>query len=173
MNDEAIGARYKFGRKLSEHFTLSEFCRSNTATRLGLTNNPTTPQQMQAMEALCKNILEPLRQHIGKPLRINSGFRSPKVNKAIGGAKDSQHMKGEAADIECDFLQNDELVAVITELELPFDQLILEHCDPNVPFSGWVHVSHSLYNRKQTLTINESNQPHPGIQVPLPGALQQ
>lgn len=170
MSDETIGARYKYGKKLSEHFTLSEFCRSDTATRLGLTNNPTTPQQMEAMIALCKNILEPLRVHLGKPVRINSGFRSPKVNKAVGGAKNSQHMKGEAADIECDHMQNDELVAVIMDLELPYDQLILEHCDPNVPFSGWVHVSHSLYNRKQNFTV-DNNAPHPGIQVPLPGTV--
>ena len=84
--------------KLSEHFSLSEFERSATATRLGI-DNSVPSQYIPALQQLCKEILEPLRQFFNVPIVIGSGYRCPALNKAVGGVKNSQHMTGEAADI--------------------------------------------------------------------------
>ena len=84
--------------KLSEHFSLSEFERSATATKLGI-DNSVPSQYIPALEQLCKEILEPLREFTGQPILISSGYRCPALNKAVGGVKNSQHMTGEAADI--------------------------------------------------------------------------
>jgi zinc D-Ala-D-Ala carboxypeptidase len=122
-------------------FPLDSLTRSDVATRKGLDNTPDTTQT-ENLRALWLNVLEPLAACVGKPLRINSGFRSPEVNKEIGGAKNSQHMRGYAADIEVDGFDNKQLAALVLELKLPFDQLILEHHTPGIANSGWVHVSH-------------------------------
>ena len=84
--------------KLSEHFSLSEFERSATATKLGI-DNSVPSQYIPALQQLCKEILEPLREFTGQPILISSGYRCPALNKAVGGVKNSQHMTGEAADI--------------------------------------------------------------------------
>jgi zinc D-Ala-D-Ala carboxypeptidase len=125
---------------LSPHFTLAELTKSQSAARRGWTNDP-PPAAVAALRALCTHVLEPLRVMVGRPVIINSGYRSPRVNRAIGGAATSQHVLGEAADIEVPGLANGELATMIREL-LPFDQLILEAYRPGVPSSGWVHVSY-------------------------------
>ena len=84
--------------QLSPHFTLGEFTKSITAERLGIDNKPGY-EQVLAMRRLCQEVLEPLRQHYGKPIRITSGFRCEALNKAVGGVGRSQHMLGEAADL--------------------------------------------------------------------------
>jgi hypothetical protein len=126
--------------KLSDHFTLAEMTRSAVADRLHIDNTPSR-EDVDRLRALCVNVLEPIREIMG-PVRINSGFRSPVLNMAIGGATRSQHMRGEAADIECVEIANLSLARWIESSSIPFDQLILEHYRFGVPDSGWVHVSH-------------------------------
>jgi len=139
--------------KLTPHFTLDEMVKSQTALRLGLDNTP-DPDEMESLLALCENVLEPVRIHWAKPVVINSGFRSLRVNRAIGSRDSSQHAKGEAADIEIPGIDNLVLYYWIAE-ELDFDQLILEFYNGE-PSSGWVHVSYiGSENRNQTLRIDK------------------
>lgn len=125
--------------QLSPNFHLSEMVASQTASRRGIANVP--PQHViDALRDLCIHVLEPVRLHFGKPVMVSSGYRSPKLNAAVGGSKSSDHMLGRAADIEIPGVSNF-AVANFIRLKLPFDQLILEHYTPGQPNSGWVHVS--------------------------------
>ena len=136
--------------KLSKNFSLEEMCRSNTASVRGLPNVPNA-EQVKNLQQLCENVLQPLRDHLGKPVAINSGFRSQAVNMAVGGANNSQHMKGEAADIKCkDYPYAKKIYAWIMD-NLEFDQVILERKGKAV----WVHVSFRTNgkNRQQALTM--------------------
>lgn len=135
---------------LSENFSLAEFIKSQTAIRKGISNKPTAAH-LAAMKALCENILEPIRAHFGKPVRVTSGYRSKALNAAIGGSNSSQHSLGEAADIEIPGVDNRRLAKWI-EANLPFDQLILEGAKRGDANAGWVHVSYGARNRRQTLT---------------------
>jgi zinc D-Ala-D-Ala carboxypeptidase len=131
---------------LSEHFPLAEMTFSQTAVRKGIGNNP-PPQAVVALEKLCENVLEPVRAHFGKPVRISSGYRSQALNKAVGGSGTSQHCFGEAADIVVPGVDNLRLAKWI-EANTPFDQVIME--------GGWVHVSFGPRNRRQALTAHFS-----------------
>jgi len=119
--------------KLSENFTLDELTRSTTADRLGLDNTP-SDEVTENLKRLANLILQPLRDHLGRPITINSAYRSPRVNASVGGSPRSQHMLGEAADIRVANLEVTELVEIIKDLGLPYHQLINE-------FDSWVHVS--------------------------------
>ena len=143
--------------KLSNNFNLVEFTKSQTAERKGIANNP-NQLQIFAMEALCHNILERVRSAFGKPVMINSGYRSPELCEAIGSKSTSQHCDGEAADIEIYGVSNYDLAKYI-ENNLNFDQLILECWDGVQPNSGWVHVSYvnDTANRKDVLTYTKAN----------------
>lgn len=134
--------------QLSKNFTLSELCRSEAATRGGFSNTP-GPEETESLKALCVNVLQPLRDAMGKAMRVNSGYRGPEANKAVGGSSSSQHCKGEAADIEFDGFDNKKLAEKIVEMKLPFDQLILEFYKPGDPNSGWVHVSHKRSGKQR------------------------
>jgi hypothetical protein len=149
--------------KLSENFSLQELIKSQTALRKGINNKPASPDIVVNLQTLCEKVLQPVRDHFGKPVTVNSGYRCPKLNKAIGSSSKSQHTKGLAADIEIPGVSNKELAEYI-ESNLPFDQLILEFYNGVDPSSGWVHVSYvdDTNNRKQTLTIN-SNGTFPGL----------
>lgn len=136
--------------QLSKHFALHEFTRSQTASRRGIANNP-GPAEIRALRMLCERVLEPVREHFGKPIRISSGYRGPKLNRAIGGSRTSQHMKGEAADFEIAGVSNVEVCRWM-EANLNYDQLILEFYTPGQPNSGWVHVSYRVPYRNQELT---------------------
>lgn len=137
--------------RLSLNFTLREFTRSQTAIRRGIVNAP-RPEHVRNMEALCREVLEPVRAQFGRPVRITSGYRSAALNRAIGGSSTSQHSNGEAADFEIPGVDN-RVVARWMRDNLTFDQLILEGYRPGDPNSGWVHVSYStLRARKQVLT---------------------
>jgi uncharacterized protein YcbK (DUF882 family) len=125
--------------QLSKHFHLREFTRSQTAARRGLDNMP-GPVAIDALTLLCETLLEPVRREFGRAVVVNSGFRSPALNRAIGGARGSQHVLGEAADIEIPGLANAHVAQWIAA-HLAFDQLILEAHVPGDPASGWVHVS--------------------------------
>jgi zinc D-Ala-D-Ala carboxypeptidase len=135
---------------LSKHFSLSEFTKSQTAIRRGINNKPTLAHRL-AMGALCNAVLEPVRAHFGKPVRISSGYRSKALNAAVGGSNTSQHSLGEAADIEIDGVDNRRLAKWI-EANCPFDQIILEGAKRGDPNAGWVHVSIGPRNRRETLT---------------------
>ena len=116
---------------LSANFTLKELTKSDTATRLGLDNTP-DDEALENLKTLCEKVLQPVRDHFGKSVTINSGYRSPESNAAVGGSKTSDHCKGQAADIEIAGIAN---------------------ADLGIPDSGWVHVSYDPSNLKnQELT---------------------
>ena len=142
--------------KLSDNFLLTEFTKSQTAERKGITNKPNEIHVM-AMESLCHNILERVRSAFNKPINVNSGYRSVALCEAIGSKSTSQHCDGEAADIEIYGVSNYDLAKYI-ENNLNFDQLILECWDGIDPNSGWVHVSYvnDVANRKDVLTYTRS-----------------
>ena len=128
--------------KLSKDFILQEFIATNT----GLTNQLTS-EALANIEFLVKNLLQPLRNAFGKPIRITSGYRSTEVNKAVGGSKNSQHTKGEAVDIVSS--DNKQLFDLIKN-NFNFDQLIWEYGTDEQP--AWVHVSlKKTGNRKQVM----------------------
>jgi len=136
--------------RLSKNFSLQEFTKSQTATRQGLDNAP-NDEHLASATALFENVVQKVRDNFGVTV-INSGYRGPALNTAVGGSSNSQHCKGEAVDIECPGTGNYD-VAKWIESNLDFDQLILEFYTPGIPDSGWVHVSYKTEgNRKQSLT---------------------
>ncbi len=141
--------------RLSKNFSLQEYTKSQTALRLGIDNNP-SDEHLAKTKALFDNVVQPVRDNFGVTV-INSGYRGPKLNEAIGGSKNSQHCKGEAVDIECPGTSNYD-VAVWIKDNLDFDQLILEFYTPGILDSGWVHVSFiESGNRKSVLTAMKEN----------------
>lgn len=129
--------------KLTENFTLEELIYSQTASSLGITEQYNPPALVvQNLKELCIHVLQPLRDRIGMPVGVNSGYRSQKTNKAVGGVNNSQHLSGEAADLRgMDGMTNAELFSVIKSSDLPFDQLIWEYGTKKEP--RWVHVSYT------------------------------
>ena len=125
---------------ISEHVSYKEGVFSVTATRLGVDNTP-NDEQLANMELVAEKVFEPLREWVGKPIKVNSFFRGLKLNTAIGGAKKSQHMKGQAMDIDDNYghATNAEMYYWIKE-NLDFDQLIWEFGDDENP--NWLHVSY-------------------------------
>lgn len=136
--------------KISKNFTLEELCASDTAKAKGIRNNPGQTDVVNLC-ALVHNVLQPLRKWWGRPIKIGSGYRSLALNNAVGGVRNSQHMKGEAADIciEGDTNQGQQWFNWIKN-HCEFDQLIWEH---NAKGSYWVHVSYRAdgNNRKQVI----------------------
>ncbi|MEQ3138791.1 D-Ala-D-Ala carboxypeptidase family metallohydrolase [Bacteroides intestinalis] len=131
-----------------KYFTIAELCKSNTADQLGI-DNRCRKEDVVNMTALVDNVLDPLREAYGKPIRVNSGFRCPALNKAVKGSATSDHMTGRAADITGGSpKENKKLFYMIQSLGLPFDQLIDEKN------FAWVHVSYREgANRKQVLAL--------------------
>lgn len=121
---------------ISKHFTLAELTVSETAARHGLANDPDALALAQ-LKRLCELILEPLRAEMRRPVVVQSGFRSLKVNALVGGARTSHHMEGRAADIIVPGLSPLAVCETIKRLGLPYDQLIHE-------FGRWCHVSVAL-----------------------------
>ena len=121
---------------LSKSFTLEELIFSQIAAREGIDNTP-GPAHVRAMRELCANVLQPLRDEVGMPIVISSGYRCPRLNKSLGGSVHSQHMEGRAADLVCFSMDTKKLFKRVLELKLPFDQLIYEGGRKSV----WVHVS--------------------------------
>jgi hypothetical protein len=126
--------------KISDNITYAEAIHSNTAKRRGIDNTP-NPAQVETMKVTAEKIFEPLRKWVGGPIKVNSFFRSPDLNEAIGGSKTSQHCKGQAIDIDDVFghKTNAEMYAWIKE-NLTFDQMIWEFGTDTQP--NWVHVSY-------------------------------
>ena len=149
---------------LTKNFTLSELTKSETALRKGLDNAP-SQDTISALQVLAVHVLQPVRDHYGRSVKVNSGYRSPEVNASVGGSKTSDHCKGFAVDIEIGGVANADLAAYIRD-ELQFTQLILEFYTPGVPDSGWVHVSYDPDNlKKQVMTATKRD----GKTVYLPG----
>ena len=136
---------------ISEHISYKESVYSRTATRLDIDNNP-DDRQILNMETIADEVFEPLRMWVGGPIKINSFFRSPELNKAIGGSTKSQHCHGQAIDLDDTFgrATNAEMYEFIKE-HLDFDQIIWEFGDDDNP--DWVHVSYvsAQDNRKRCL----------------------
>ena len=150
--------------KLTANFSLEELTKSETALRMGLDNEP-NDEQLANLVALCECVLQPVRDHFGKGVKVNSGLRTLPVNRAIGSADHSDHVKGMAADIEIPGVANAELAQWIVN-NLEFRQVILEFYTPGIPDSGWVHVSYNpADNKKQVLTATKQK----GKTVYLPG----
>jgi zinc D-Ala-D-Ala carboxypeptidase len=138
---------------LSKHFTRREFEKSYTATRLGIDNAMPDVAYYKAKQ-LCEEVLEPCRRKFGVVV-VNSGYRSAELNRAIKGAKKSQHMKGEAADIELPKGDNWKLLMYIKD-NLDYDQLIAENMIKGDPNAGWVHVSYRVgHNRNEALSYKK------------------
>jgi len=140
--------------KLTNNFSLAEMTKSDTALRLDMDNTP-GPEEIDNMTRLCECVLQPVRNHFGKGVKVNSGFRHPNVNAKVGGSKTSDHCKGMAADIEIPGIANADLAKWIVD-NLEFRQVILEFYTPGIPDSGWVHVSYNPGdNKKQVLTATK------------------
>ena len=137
--------------QLSKNFWLSEFVTSQTAERMRLDNTPTT-DVINNLKMLCDRVLQPIRDHYNLPVIISSGYRSPAVNRAVGGSTRSQHQFGQAADFEIPSVDNYQLAKWI-EQNYNYDQLILEFYTGGN--SGWVHVGYSPRHLNQELTINQ------------------
>lgn len=130
-----------------KYFTIKELCKSSTAKANGIDNTPNATITTN-LEKLVKYILDPLRERFGKPIIVNSGYRCPKLNKAVNGSKTSHHLLGLAADITGGSIaMNKILFNLIQSLDLPFDQLIDEKN------YKWIHVSYSDNPRKQILHL--------------------
>ena len=129
-----------------KYFTIAELTRTNQKA-----NNAITIEQGDNLKHLVEKVLDPAREEFGEPIKVTSGFRSQEVNRLVGGAKSSQHCKGQAADLTCS--DNKKLFRILAEME--FDQLIYEFGDENQP--SWVHVSYVLgANRNQILRAKKS-----------------
>jgi len=128
-----------------KYFTTAELVHSKTADRLGIDNRCKT-EHVTNLTLLVNNVLDPLREAYGKPITVNSGFRCPALNRRIGGAATSDHLKGMAADITAGSpAENKRLFYLIQELKLPFKQLIDEK------HFSWVHVSYDKNDLKRQI----------------------
>jgi uncharacterized protein YcbK (DUF882 family) len=125
---------------LTKNFTLEELIKSQYASRNGIDNTP-NEEQIENLKQLCINILQPLRDALGVPLHIDSGFRNFEINEAIGGAKNSQHTKGQAADVTVSGMTPMDVIKKVVALRLPFDQMIFE-------YGEWMHVSYNEINNR-------------------------
>lgn len=127
-----------------KYFTLKELTRSATAEAKGIDNTP-TPEVEKNLTLLVENVLDPLRKLSGKPITVNSGYRCPELNKAVGGSKTSDHVKGFAADITGGSKEENERLFYLIKNNFNFKQLIDEK-----NFS-WVHVSYDPSNLKNQI----------------------
>lgn len=136
-----------------KYFSIGEMSRSKVADLKGIPNHPNTYQKMN-LEKLIDNVLDPIRALYGKPIYVNSGFRSATLNKAVGGAKNSQHMEGKAADITTGTPEEnkklwDVIMFLLQEGDISFDQLIYEK-----PVNGnpsWIHISYNEDNNREQI----------------------
>jgi hypothetical protein len=138
--------------KISQHLSLSEVTRSDSAKRHGIDNTPTA-EHLENFKLLAEKVFEPIRAHFGVPIHISSGYRSKALNAFIKGSASSQHCKGEAIDIDMDGSSNgvtNKMIFDFIKDKLDFDKLILEFGTDSNP--DWVHVSYTkVGNRKQKL----------------------
>ena len=142
---------------LTNNFSLAEMIKSETAIRRDMDNYPHSDEVIQNLTILCEQVLQPLRDAYGVGIKVNSGYRSPDVNAAVGGSRTSDHCKGQAADIEIPGVANADLAQYIAD-NFEFTQLILEFYTQGIPDSGWVHVSYDSNNlKRQVMTAVRQN----------------
>ena len=142
---------------ISKYISHKEAIKSNTAKRLGIENEP-NKEQLKNMKLLAEKVFEPLRLEVGGPIKVNSFFRSPELNKAIGGSNKSQHCHGQAIDIDDTFgVKSNAYMYYFIKSELEFDQMIWEFGDNSNP--DWVHVSYvsEQENRNRCLKAYKEN----------------
>ena len=143
--------------RISEHVSFKEGIKSHTATRLNINNAPSDLDLIN-MKTICEKVFEPLREFVGGPIAINSFYRAPKLNSAIGGSTSSQHCSGRALDIDdkYGYKTNAEMFKYI-QCNLDYDQMIWEFGDVNNP--DWVHVSYVSedVNRRRCLIAYKEN----------------
>lgn len=138
--------------KLSTNVSEAEFIKSNTASARGIDNSFVSDEHRNNAKLLCEKVFQPLRAFIGKPIKISSGYRSPKLNKAVGGSSTSQHCYGQAMDIDSSEAGMNKKYFDYIKDNLDFDQLINEFD------YSWIHVSYkSSGNRKQILRAVKKN----------------
>lgn len=132
-----------------KYFTIKELSASSEARRMGIDNTP-TPEARANLTALVEAVLDPLRERYGYPVHVSSGYRCPRLNKAVGGAETSQHEEGEAADIYVVKAKEMAMLFSLIYYLLPYDQLIWEKGDDEAP--AWIHVSYREgANRRECL----------------------
>jgi D-alanyl-D-alanine dipeptidase len=134
--------------RLSKNFTLSEITKSNTAKRLGITNAP-NQEHLNNMQILIRDLIQPMRDALG-PIRISSGYRSPVLNRAIGGSTKSQHCKGQAVDIQFwkeGKMCNKEVYDWVLKEGIEFDQMINEFD------YAWIHISLRPDNKNRRVVL--------------------
>jgi hypothetical protein len=120
-------------------------------------NTPHSDEVIANLTVLCEQVLQPLRDAYGVGIKVNSGYRSPDVNAAVGGSRTSDHCKGQAADIEIPGVPNADLAQYIAD-NFDFTQLILEFYTQGIPDSGWVHISYDSNNlKRQVMTAVRQN----------------
>ena len=139
--------------QLTTHFRLSEFLRSETASARGIDNTPSL-EVVSNLQQLCIHVLEPLRAYFNTPIVVSSGYRSPALNKAVGGSATSQHMTGEAADLRIPSFEVGKKWFEYLKT-LPHDQLIWER-DSHTSNHYWIHVSCRIdlnKNRNQCIPL--------------------
>lgn len=139
-----------------KYFSIRELTNSATAKRLNIDNVPDDTVKMR-LEALVDSVLDPLRKLYNKPIKVTSGYRCPRLNAAVGGSQNSQHMRGEAADITSlndDLDENKKILDILLKSGLTFDQLLIEHPDRKGR-PDWIHVSYTRRrpNRNQILVV--------------------
>ena len=140
--------------QLTANFSLHEMSKSETAMRMGFDNTP-DDEATESLRILCEKVLQPIRDHFAKGVKVNSAYRSPESNAAVKGSRTSDHCLGRAADIEIPGVANADLAQWIMD-NLEYTQLILEFYTPGIPDSGWVHVSYDPNNlKKQELTATK------------------
>jgi len=145
--------------RLSTHFTLKEMIHSDKAIELGIDNSldPDDADDAKIIRCLvyvCETILEPAREHYGKPITPSSGYRCKALNTAVKGSPVSQHMKGEAVDFEIPGVANIDLAYWLARNIKDFDQIILERYERHKPSAGWVHMSNiPSANRNECRTM--------------------
>lgn len=134
-----------------KYFTIEELTRSTTATAREINNTP-TPEIKANLERLVEKVLDPLREKYGKPITVNSGYRCPELNKAVGGSKTSDHMNGFSVDITASCKKENAILFQIIKDNFDFDQLIWEKGNSEYP--DWIHVSYNPNRlRKQVLKM--------------------
>jgi len=146
---------YNSNDRLSPHFKLREFEKSQIADRYEIDNTVKDEEVYNNLILLCENILEPIRNHYGVPFSPSSGYRCLKLNRKLGSSDKSQHTRGQACDIEIPTVSNYELGIWIRD-NLDYDTVLLEFYKEDVPSSGWVHVSYvsEKKNRQRSLKFD-------------------
>jgi hypothetical protein len=134
--------------RLSENFYLNEFTKSQTASRRGIDNTP-GQAVVDNIKNLCIGILQPLRERLNRAILISSGFRCLALNRAVGSSDNSQHVKGQAVDFSVNGWTNREIIELIVESGLDFDQIIDEFSNDETGEGGWIHLSYVTHRKNR------------------------